>query len=372
MKSRFALETAVLDAWKRTGVPGVAAALRAGAETTFAAAGVRSLETEEPVALDTPFRIASVTKPFTATLAEECIPLDARVRALLSHTAGLRCEAPEPLPPAAEGLWSYSNAGYWQVGTACAAAGGSSFEDAMRAHVLEPLELRSTSFDEPVAPARGHVQEGESGHRTVPVDVYPVWRRASGGLWSTVGDLVRFGTHHLDGARAALHEPHAEALGGRYALGWWVRELADGGTAWDHEGSTAGYQSLLLVVPDQALVLAVLTNSWRGSGLIRRVVESLGLLPQPLGAPHPLDHVAGAYALDNAEAVVEESADGLLVSEIEIDPVTGAMAATRYPARPLGENVYGFARGVLMSHRLDFPRDGVARIGWVALPRTAP
>ena len=372
MKSRFALDTAVLDAWKRTGVPGVAAALRVGAETTFAAAGVRSLETEEPVALDTPFRIASVTKPFTATLAEECIPLDAGVRALLSHTAGLRCEAPEPLPPGAEGLWSYSNAGYWEVGTACAAATGSSFEGALRAHVLEPLELRSTSFDEPVAPARGHVQRGESGHRTVPVDAYPVWRRASGGLWSTVGDLVRFGTHHLDGARSALHEPHAEALGARYALGWWVRELADGGTAWDHEGSTAGYQSLLLVVPDESLVLAVLTNSWRGSGLIRRVVESLGLVPKALGAPHPLDDVAGAYALDNAEAVVEESADGLLVSESEVDPVTGAMASKRYPARPLGEKVYGFARGVLMSHRLDFPRAGVARIGWVALPRTAP
>src|SRR5438093_8046436 len=371
MKSRFALETAVLDAWKRTGVPGVAAALRVGAETTFAAAGVRSLETEEPVALDTPFRIASVTKPFTATLAEQCIPLEARVRALLSHTAGLRCEAPEPLPPGAEGLWSYSNAGYWQVGAACAAASRSSFEDAMRVRVLEPLELRSTSFDEPVAPARGHVQQGESGHRTVPVDAYPVGRRPSGGLWSTVGDLVRFGSHHLDGAPDTLHEPQAEALGGRYALGWWVRELADGGTAWDHEGSTAGYQSLLLVVPDETLVLAVLTNSWRGSGLIRRVVESLGLVPRPLGARHPLAEVAGAYALDNAEAVVEESADGLRVSESEIDPVTRAIATRRYPARPLGGDVYCFARGVLMSHRLDFPRDGFARIGWVALPRIA-
>ena len=43
----------------------------------------------------------------------------------------------------------------------------------------------------------------------------------------------------------------------------------------------------------------------------------------------------------------------------------------RLPAEPLGGGVYGFAGGVLMSHRLDFPRPGVARVGWVALPRAA-
>ncbi len=30
--------------------------------------------------------------------------------------------------------------------------------------------------------------------------------------------------------------------------------------------------------------------------------------------------------------------------------------------------VYGFAGGLLMSHRVDFPRDGIARVGWTALP----
>ena len=40
-----------------------------------------------------------------------------------------------------------------------------------------------------------------------------------------------------------------------------------------------------------------------------------------------------------------------------------------YPVEPLGGGVYGFAGGLLMSHRVDFPRPGVARVGWVALPR---
>lgn len=372
MNTAFRLEEAVREARRRTRVPGVAAGLAVRGETAFAADGVLMLGAGEPVRAETPFRIASISKPFTATLAAECLELDADVRARLSHTAGLRCESPAPLPPGAQGLWSYSNAGYWDVGAACASAHGTSFEEAMRALVLEPLGLAATSFEEPPGAARGHVQQGETGHRAVPESAYPAWRRPSGGLWSTVGDLLRFGAHHLSGAREALHRPQGSALGGEYALGWWVRSLADGRTALDHEGSVAGYQSLLLLVPEDALVLAVLTNSWRGSGLIRRVAEALGLspaAPAAAAAPHGIE---GRYALDDAEAAVARSGSGLTVTERGVDPVTGAPASTSYPARPLGGGVYAFARGVLMSHRLDFPRPGLARIGWVVLPRAEP
>jgi hypothetical protein len=159
------------------------------------------------------------------------------------------------------------------------------------------------------------------------------------------------------------------ALGARYALGWWVREHVGGRMTLDHEGSVAGYQSLLLLVPDESVALAVLTNSWRGSGLARRVVESLRLLPHPAGAAAACENVAGTYELDGTEASVEATADGVVVSEAETDPVTGTRRSTRYPARPIGNGVYGFAHGTLMSHRLDFPRPGLARIGWVVLPR---
>jgi hypothetical protein len=203
----------------------------------------------------------------------------------------------------------------------------------------------------------------------VSVDTYPESRWPSGGLWSTTGDLLRFAAHHLDGAPAELHEPRVDALGARYALGWWVREHADGRTTLDHEGSVAGYQSLLLLIPAEALALVVLTNSWRGSGVARRVVESLGLLPHSSGSGAKLDDIAGTYELDGTEASVVPAADGIVVSEAETDPVTGTRRSTRYPARPIGDGVYGFAHGTLMSHRLDFPRPSLARIGWVVLPR---
>src|SRR5688572_7550755 len=92
----------------------------------------------------TTFRIASITKPFTATLASLVLDLDepletpagpATPRQLLSHSAGLHSEAAEPFAPdspldealsraelrafgAPGKLYAYSNAGFWLVGRA--------------------------------------------------------------------------------------------------------------------------------------------------------------------------------------------------------------------------------------------------------------
>jgi CubicO group peptidase (beta-lactamase class C family) len=389
MVPAFELEEIVRDARARTGVPGVAAGILADGRIVAAADGVLEQGREEAVRADTPFRIASISKPFTASLALTCLPAGhAQLRRWLSHTAGLRSERAEQLPEAAQGLFSYSNAGYWAAGEASAAACGLPFDRAMRERILEPLRLGATGYDEPPAPARGHVQDGEAGHRAVSVDVYPAARRPSGGLWSTVEDVLRFAAHHLGGrgplpeeARAAMREPQSQALGAGYGLGWWIRD-AGGRPALDHEGSVAGYQSILVLVPEEQVALVVLTNSWRGSGLVRRVVEQLGLAAgPPVSRPgvRPRDasgmelteyDVAGRYSLDDTDAHVEASGDELVIQETERDPVTGApLAGPRLRARPIGGGVYGYAGGGLMSHRVDFPRAGVGRIGWLAMPR---
>jgi CubicO group peptidase (beta-lactamase class C family) len=316
----------VREAQERTGVSAAAAALHVDGRTAFAGAHER------------PFRIASITKSFTATAISLAGLLDDRRRRLLSHTAGYRPERAEPLPLECAGLWSYSNAGYQEA----AVGFDGDFSDAVRELVLEPLGLRHTGFETPPDAVLGTLPS-----EVVPDPSYPVERGPIGGLWSTVGDLVDYGLAHCAQWRN-LHEPVAEALGARYALGWWVR---DG--VLDHEGSVGGYQSLLLLVPEESVVLAVLTNSWCGSGLIRRVVEKLGVLPAPQDAGA---FEEGRYELDNTSALLR----GRWLTERERDPVTGANLERRY--RPS-------LRATLMSHRIDFPRAGVARIGWVALPR---
>jgi len=319
----------VREAQARTGVSAAAAALHVDGRTAFAGEHGR------------PFRIASITKSFTATAVSLAGLLDDHRRALLSHTAGYRPELAEPLPPECVGLWSYSNAGYWEA----ASAFDGEYSAAVGELVLEPLGLRSTGFETPDDAVLG----------TLPRDVvadpsYPVERRPSGGLWSTVGDLVEYGLAHCRDW-AHLHEPVGDALGARYALGWWVR---DG--VLDHEGSVGGYQSLLLLVPGEEVVLAVLTNSWKGSALIDNLVEGLGLTPPSRPAARDTRSGEGRYALDDLEAVVRRNS----VTESETDPLTGTQIQRKYPLR---------VDAPLMSWRSDFPCADVARIGWVTLPR---
>ena len=366
----------VREARAGTGVPAVSAGLLVDGRVELVADG--------PVEVDTAFRIASITKWFTASLAALTVDLDApawegvSARRLLSHTADLLSDRAGALPEQCRGLWSYSNAGYVRAGQACEATAGVSYSDAVRERLLEPLGLEATSFDEPGGAAPGHVQTGDTGHRPAPPAEYRASRRAAGGLWSTVSDLLRFGEHQLGGPGpmspaqlAALHEPQADALGGRYCLGCWRRELAGGRLAFDHEGSVGGYQSLLLLVPEEKAALAVLTNSWRGSGQIRRVVRDLGLVPAPPeGADGAIE--SGRYALDDSEAVVFERGGRWRVSESETDPLTGTrIERPAYAVDAVGGGAYGFAGGILMGHRIDFPRHGVARVGWTALPLKA-
>jgi CubicO group peptidase (beta-lactamase class C family) len=323
----FSLRKSVAAAQERTGVPDVAAALHVDGSTTVAGSA------------ETPFRIASVTKSLTATLVAEAGLLDERRRALLSHTADLRPESADLLPEICRGLWSYSNAGYWE-----AASAFDDYSESLRELVLDPLGLASTGFDTPPGAAVGHEPDGP-----VADPSYPEWRRPGGGLWSTVGDLVTYGLAHCE-RWPELHEPVAPALGAHYACGWWNR---DG--VLDHEGSVGGYQSLLLIAPAEQLVLAVLTNSWRGSSLIRHVVEDLGVVPASNTMQLAVD---GRYAIDTIDVTV---AEGKIV-ELETDPVTG----TRI------ERKGNFsADTTLMSWRSDFPRDGVGRIWWTAMPRVA-
>lgn len=367
----------VREARARTGIPAVAAGLLVGERVELAADG--------PVEVETPFRIASITKWFTASLAALLLDLDAPLEdganagRLLSHTADLRPNSRAPLPDVCRGLWSYSNAGYVLAGQACAAAANMTFSDAVQTLLLDPLGLEETGFEEPPGAAPGHLQDGATGHRPAPEVVYPELRRAAGGLWSTVGDLLRFAAHQLGGPGPlsaaelrTVQEPRAEALGGRYCLGCWSRALAGGRAAFDHEGSVGGYQSHLLLVPEEETALAVLTNSWRGSGLIRQVVRELGLTPGPVETSGADRAEPGRYALDDVVAVVTERDGVWRVAESETDPLTGVrIDRPEYAVDPLGGGIYGFAGGLLMSHRVDFPREGIARVGWTALPASS-
>jgi CubicO group peptidase (beta-lactamase class C family) len=400
------------EARERWNAPGIAVGLLRDRTTVTAADGVRDLERAETVSPTDVFRIASITKPFVATLAmtlvqDGLLDLDepppgtgtsATVRQLLSHQGGLSCEWPSPLDvvgdddgallrlaagepgrlPLAPGeLFSYSNAGFWLVGAAVARACETTFEEAMRVRVLEPLGLETTGFDvERPVPGHNQVFPGADEHRRAEGS-YPRARRPSGGLWSSVGDLLRFAAHHLGGSgplEAAsveeLQRPVVSGPGFQHGLGWFLQERG-GRRSVEHAGSVAGYQSLLLVVPDEGLAFAALTNSSRGAVAIRDVLDSLRL-SLPVVDDFPLDAeklaaFAGRYKAPGVRIEIAPEGRHLRLEYSEGDPLSREWH--RYPAvrlRPVGAREFELAEGEWKGQRLGFPRDELVSFRVVA------
>jgi len=396
------------EARERWSVPGLVVGVLQGGEVVTAAEGVGELGSGEPVTPDSVFRIASITKPFTATLAvtlaqDGLLDLDrppptsrvpATVRELLSHQGGLAPEwpnglegmgddagallrlaerEPEPLPVGPGELFSYSNAGYWLVGAAIAGAAAMTFEEAMQVRVLEPLGLGATGF-EPERAVRGHEQSAPGADEHRPVDrEYPRVRRPSGGLWSSVSDLLAFAVHHLGGsgpldpaAVAEMRKPLVAGAGFRCGLGWFLTRRGGRATV-EHPGSVAGYQSLLVFAPEEQFAVAALANSTRGMAPIKDVVEQLGLGPKARPdhslPPEQLAAFAGRYRGQGVELEIALDDGSLRLTVSQFDPLAGK--THRFPgvrARPIGDQTFEIVDREWKGDRFDFPREGLVRL----------
>ncbi|HSC92406.1 MAG TPA: serine hydrolase domain-containing protein [Gaiellaceae bacterium] len=395
-----AVDARAREELQRWGVPGLAVGVLAGGETAVRAWGVADLDTGEPVTPATSFRVASVTKPFTAALARATLDLDATldspagpatVRQLLAHVGGLRCEAERPLDGfssvseavARAGLrawgepgrlWVYANAGYWLVGAAIEQATDVSFDEAMRTHVLAPLGLAATSFGPPDAAGHEPVAPEALEHRRHPVAGYPPGRRPSGGLVSTVADLLRFAASTLDDDARVVE---ATRPGGAQGVGWMLERRGDAELVL-HPGSVGGFQSVLALVPARRVAVAALSNSARGSAAFGPVVDALleALADVPPWAPavvetgeDELAELAGRYAGPDEDARVEAAPGGLRLRLTVRDPLTGAMAEQPpLVGRPVGARAFAVLEGEAAGSCFDFP-DRYVRLGSVLAER---
>ncbi|MGI8484090.1 MAG: serine hydrolase domain-containing protein, partial [Thermomicrobiales bacterium] len=239
------LEAGARESLDRWTVPGAAIGILHDGETTFSSFGVTSLETQQPVTPETVFRVASISKPFTATLAmtlvnDGLLDLDrpiteylpgialsdaepdrqARItmRDLLSHTAGFDCELDADLATVGAGddanaqaiamygglhqwgepgaIMSYGNTGFWLAGHVISTLLHTTFEEAMRERIFRPLGLERSLFTAEEAivypVALGHAPKSltDSTHELIRSYACPRARTPSGGVISTVVDLL--------------------------------------------------------------------------------------------------------------------------------------------------------------------------------------
>lgn len=292
------------------GIPGMAAAVVQDGRVAFAEGfGDADLEAGVPAAPETPFGLASVTKPVAATLVmqlveEGIIDLDARVadygvdiagdpgitvRHLLTHTS-------EGTPGA---VHRYNGDRYGFLGGVIEGAAGASFARLLSDRILLPVGMPDTALN-PIGSwggpsssgwedlARGlgwgeafagypevyrrlarPYQFGE-GYRIVD-GMYHLHHNPAAGLISSVADLARFdialdrGDLLGSAARAEMLSPQVPTVAGRddlhYGLGWYVQDFEGVTLIW-HAGRWAPSTSALYVkIPDEGLTFLVAANT---------------------------------------------------------------------------------------------------------------
>lgn len=213
----------------------------------IAAVGVQDRGTGAPVSAASVFRIASMTKSFTALAVlklrdegklsledpvsrwipeigrmelptRDSAPL--RVRQLLSHSGGLPEDNPWgdqqlgasedaltawlragiPFSTAPGTRFEYSNYAFGLLGRIVAKASGQPYEKYVRTEILAKLNMNDTTFDFASVPAAkrvtGYRIEPDGNYREEPPLPHGVFG-AMGGLLTNANDLVRFVAFHL-------------------------------------------------------------------------------------------------------------------------------------------------------------------------------
>ena len=305
----------VAEAQANARVPSlVAGVVRDGA---LAWSGARGRVEGTPPGRDTQYRIGSISKTFTALLVMRLrdegalaltdrygdhvpgTPFDDRtVGQLLAQGAGLQAETSggwwertpvgswdevvaaldgHAVPHAPGRRFHYSNLGYGALGELVARKRGRPWFEALRAEVLEPLELRRTSYRPQPPHARGFAVHPWAELLLDEPEHDAGALAAAGQLWSTLDDLGRLAAFLLGDtgdvlSPDTLEEMKAPALvvdekgklAGSYGLGLQISEV-DGRRLVGHSGAMPGFVAGVFVDGAARLGAAWAANITYGS-----------------------------------------------------------------------------------------------------------
>jgi CubicO group peptidase (beta-lactamase class C family) len=273
--------------------------------------GMADLEHHVAATPATNYRLASITKQFTAAaillLAQDgtlelgdsirhwlpSLPAftdQVTLRELLCHTGGL-LDYEDLIPPGTRkqlddndvlrmiattthgyfppgSAYRYSNTGYVLLGLVVEKASDMLLQDFLARRIFQPLHMDHTLL---------HVHD----HKTVPSRAYGYsridgrWRRTDqsptsatrgdGGIYSSIDDLAKWDAALYDdrllgdASRKLAFSPHAKVVGepyqADYGYGWRITR----DTLW-HSGESIGFRNVIVRWPRQHLTVILLTN----------------------------------------------------------------------------------------------------------------
>ena len=316
-------------------IPGVAIGILDGEWVKTAGFGVTNVESPRPVDANTLFRIASITKTFTATAVMRLVEMgkldldapltryipnlrmsDASVtpavtlRHCLTHYGGWEgdhvidtgrgddalaryvdsmVDVPQKTPLGT--VWSYNNAAFAMAGRAIENVTGHTYERVIAELLTDRLGMRRTGFfwDELIteSAAVGHavMPDGPQVARPQPC---PRGMNPFGGLISCVDDLLRWARFHLGDGLAPdctslltgdtlRYMQSPLKLAGSMATDIGITFLGDdvgGARIVGHGGAWASQMTNFRIVPEHNFAVVILTNAHNGPQLMGPVTNT--------------------------------------------------------------------------------------------------
>jgi CubicO group peptidase (beta-lactamase class C family) len=313
------IEAAIARFMATNTVPGVSVAVvEDGAYEWSAGFGMADLENFVPATSQTLYRLASISKPITATAAmllwqQRKLDLDAPVqqycpafpqkdapittRQILGHLGGIRHYksesqddpelgnthhfedtvqsglkffAADPLVAKPGTSFHYSTQGFTLVGCAIEGASGEKYVDFVRKNVLQPAGMTHTRPDDrfAVVPYRTRFYQKQKSGEVLNADFLDSSYKIPGGGWlSSADDMAQFAVALLNDrllqrATRDLMWTSLKTTDGKetsYALGWGTGKdlgVPDVG----HGGGQQGTSTFIMLIPERKAGVAVFMN----------------------------------------------------------------------------------------------------------------
>ena len=325
----------LFSAYSGSTVPGASVVVIADGRVVLRRAyGMADLERRVAATPETDYRLASVSKQFTAMavmllatggklrydqpvrdfLPE--LPVAAQpvtIRHLLNHTSGLvdyedlvpesrtaqlddrdvlgLLAAKDSVYFPAGSQYRYSNSGYVLLGLIVARASGLSFPEFVRTRIFQPLGMSASVAHvdgSDTVPRRAYGYSPRGGTFVQTDQSVTSATLGDGGIYTNVDDLVRWDqalerNTLVDSAtmRLATTPPQLPAgAATEYGFGWFVDQYR-GLKRWRHTGETSGFRNAILRFPDRRLTIVILTNRSSGEpqAIAERIADRLLLTP---------------------------------------------------------------------------------------------
>lgn len=314
--------------------------------------GYANIGTQLKATTSTPYQLASVSKAFTATgimllnhqqkidinlAAEKYIsPLqfkviegnssDVRVINLLNHTSGLGTyfqmsysdenvladdfetafNKYGTLFHPSSLICEYSNLGYGLLDYIIEKQSGTTFSNFMKNELFNPLGLENT-FVEKIDMKYGIIAQKYDANLKLLPEINNNTKGA-GNIYSSIHDLILFGLFHLKSNNNNNNILDSEELdlmhsyidnntlyhyydSTYYGLGWYFKQNDNGYRVVWHEGGMMGASSMIKLIPDEEIAIAVILNT-SNQQYCQNITNQLIEIVLPSYNPAPLNEVA--------------------------------------------------------------------------------